>query len=137
VSVNSTSEVHQRIVAEAQQRDSDGQAVIATDAGGCIVYWNERATTLYGWAPADALGKNILDVTPTRQTQDEAARIMETLLAGAEWSGDFIVRHRNGSPLLMHVTDIPVMMAGTVVGIIGMSRPERRDSPRSVPRIST
>jgi len=35
----------------------------------------------------------------------------------------------------MHVTDVPVLMAGVVIGIVGMSRPERRNSPRSIPRV--
>lgn len=132
---SSATEITRRIASEAQRRDLGEVAVIATDAAGRIVYWNDHATTFYGWDASETIGRNILDVMPTHQTQDEAAHIMESLRNGKSWSGDFIVRHRSGSPLLMHITDVPVMMAGTVVGMVGISRPERRNSPRSVPRI--
>lgn len=135
VSATPTTEVTRRIIAEAQRRDSGSMAVIATDIAGVIVYWNDRATALYGWDATETIGRNILDVTPTHQTQDDAARIIETLRKGKSWSGHFILKHRSGSPLLLHVTDVPVLMGGAVVGIIGTSRPERHNSPRSVPRV--
>jgi PAS domain S-box-containing protein len=135
VSVAHKPEVIDRIIAEAHRNDSGVTAVVATDVAGVIVYWNNRATELYGWDAAETIGRNVLDVMPTRQTQDEAAQIMESLRAGNPWSGDFILRHRTGSPVLMHVTDVPVLMAGVVIGIVGMSRPERRNSPRSIPRV--
>lgn len=135
MSAVSKTEVIGRIIAEARRRDAGVMAVIATDITGVIVYWNDQATALYGWDAAETIGRNILDVTPTHQTQDAAARIMESLRNGKSWSGDFILKHRSGSPLLLHVTDVPVMMGGAVVGVIGISRPERHDSPRSVPRV--
>lgn len=135
VSANPKTEVIRRIVADAVSRDSGAMAVIATDIAGVIVYWNERATTLYGWDADETIGRNILDVTPTHQTEDDAARIMESLRKGKSWSGHFILKHRDGSPLLLHVTDMPVVISGVVVGVVGISRPERQNSPRSVPRV--
>ena len=48
---------------------------IGTDAAGTIVYWNEPAVALYGWKTEDAIGKNVLDVTPTQTALDEATNI--------------------------------------------------------------
>src|SRR4051812_7843661 len=92
--------LHAAILAEAQARDRNDSAVIATDDHGSIVYWNEHASSLYGWPADEAMGKNILDVTPTRNTADEAARIMEELHAGRTWSGRFIAQRRDGSPIV-------------------------------------
>jgi len=30
---------------------------------------------------------------------------------------------------------MPVVISGVVVGVVGISRPERQNSPRSVPRV--
>ena len=102
--------------------DSDStRAVIATDDAGTIVYWNDAAEDLYGWTAADAVGRNILDVTPAIMSQADAARIMELLLQGRQWNGAFMVRNRDGTPMMVQVRDVPVMHEGTVVGIIGIS----------------
>lgn len=110
------------IVAEADARNVDDAAVIATDSAGIIVYWNAHAESLYGWRADEAIGRNVVDVTPTRSSSDEADRIMEELRHGREWRGRFIVRRRDGTPLVADVTDIPVRESGTVIGIIGISR---------------
>jgi PAS domain S-box-containing protein len=110
------------VVKEASSRDNNDSAVIATDAAGTIVYWNPHATALYGWRSKEAIGRNILDVTPTRFSVDEAAAIMETLRRGENWTGEFIVQRRDGTPILAHVTDIPVRENEEVIGIVGISR---------------
>ena len=46
---------------------------------------------------------------------------MTELLAGNSWSGDFTVRHRDGTAITVHVEDEPVMLDGVVVGIVGVS----------------
>src|SRR5262245_15285592 len=76
--------------------DSIGHAVIATDLNGEIVFWNAGAEKIYGWAERDALGKHILDVTPTRQSREQTAAIFDKLLKGESWSGAFEVRDNNG-----------------------------------------
>jgi PAS domain S-box-containing protein len=119
------------IVAEAKSRDNGAAAVIATDISGTIVYWNSPAAQLYGWPADDALGRNVLDVTPTYSSNDDATRIMETLRAGQSWVGEFIAKRRDGERIMIHVTDLPVFVGKDVVGIVGLSGTERRAAPRS------
>jgi len=59
-------EEKEAVLRAAREHDKGREAVIATDAAGTIVYWNEQASFLYGWEPEDVLGRNVLDVTPTR-----------------------------------------------------------------------
>lgn len=113
------------IRSDAMSRDTGQAAVIGTDVNGTVVYWNVRAESLYGWRADEAMGRNILDLTPTRQSSDEAARIMERISRGEEWTGEFIVRRRDGTPVIAHVTDVPVIHEGEVVGIVGVSSPLR------------
>ena len=107
-----------------------GDAVIASDAQGTIVYWNEKAASLYGWRADEAIGRDVVELMPTRGTSDEAMHIMEQLRAGRTWKGEFIVQHRDGQPVHVHVTDIPVWHEHSVIGVIGVSKPRRPTPPR-------
>ena len=124
------------IVDAARSRDTSGAAVIATDAAGTIVYWNEGAAFLYGWEAEEALGRNVLDVTPTRNSTNEAAQIMEELRLGQEWTGEFIVKRRDGTPLIAHVSNFLVREKEVVIGVVGISRPtsSRKTPPGGVSR---
>lgn len=110
------------IRAMAQELDGD-DAVIGTDLSGTIVYWNAKAEQLYGWRSAEALGRDIIEVTPTLMSKAEADQIMSTLGQGKEWSGPFMVKDRHGQPMIVHVEDKPVLVDGEVVGVVGVSRP--------------
>lgn len=98
-------------------------AVIATDADGNILVWNNAAVSLYGWTSQEVLGRNVLDVTPTMTSQREAEEVMRTLHQGRSWSGHFLVKRKGGEPVKIHVSDQPVMRDGRLIGIIGISRP--------------
>ena len=105
----------------AQQLDDQG-AVIGTDLSGTILYWNTAAEQLYGWRSAEALGRDVVEVTPTLMSKAEADEIMARLAQGKEWSGPFMVKDRGGHPMIVHVEDKPVVLDGAVVGVVGVSR---------------
>jgi PAS domain S-box-containing protein len=121
-------DIHQLIVAAARPYEIHDAAIIATDIEGTIVYWNGRAAALYGWRAEETIGRNIIDVIPTRNSVDDALRIMEELKLGSVWEGDFIVQHRDGRPLYTHVVDVPVRHENTVIGVVGVSRRQSRQS---------
>lgn len=110
------------ILAQANARATGEAAVIATSITGTVVFWNERAESLFGWRTDEALGRNILDVTPTRNSLDEATHIMECLKRGESWSGPFIVQRSDGTPIVIEITNHPVMLDERVIGVIGVSR---------------
>lgn len=111
------------IALRAAMLDAVGEALIATDLTGCIIHWNDAATRLYGWRADEVIGSNILDVTSAQGMAESADRIMNCLRAGHSWSGDFLVRHRDGREFPVLVTDAPLRNAdGQVVGIVGISR---------------
>jgi len=41
--------------------DTAHDAFIGIDRGGCIVDWNERAASTFGWTRTDAIGRNLAD----------------------------------------------------------------------------
>ena len=99
-----------------------GQAVIATDAAGCVLYWNRAAEELYGWTSDQAVGRSIMELTPSRTSLEQAEQITTALRAGLSWTGDFPVQRRDGTTFTALVTNRPILGPdGSVVGIIGVS----------------
>ena len=108
--------------AQAQLLDTVEQAVIATDPSGRITYWNRFAEKLYGWPAAEAVGRNIVEVTPADESKTQSTEIMTRLAAGESWSGEFQVRHRDGTSFPVQITDTPIFdAAGRLVGVVGVS----------------
>lgn len=98
-----------------------GQAVIATDLDGVVVYWNPAAEALYGWTAQEALGRTITTLTVPEVTQDVAADIIAALRDGISWSGGFLVRRKDGTRFPALVTDAGIRHDGSLVGIVGIS----------------
>lgn len=98
-----------------------GQAVIATDLDGVVVYWNAAAEELYGWPAEEALGRPIAALTVPQMSAQTAADIMTALRDGVPWSGGFHVRHRDGTVFPALVTDAGIYVDGALVGIVGVS----------------
>ena len=102
--------------------DAVGQAIIATDLQGKIIYWNQAAEELYGWTTEEVMGHPIVQITPSEELLERAEEIMVELRAGRSWTGEFVVRRKDGSTFPAMVTDSPVYdEQGTLVSIIGVS----------------
>lgn len=116
-------ESDERLRFQASLLDAVGEAIIATDPNGKIVYWNVSAERLYGWRADEVIGRTIHDVTPAPLSREQSTRIMEQLRAGESWSGEFMVRDRVGREFPVMVTDSPVLdEEGRLRVIIGTSR---------------
>ncbi len=102
--------------------DAVEQAVIATDLNGTVIYWSSFAEKLYGWSAAEALGADILILTPSETARQQATEILLRLKIGESWSGEFLVRCRDGTELPVFVTDSPIFSdSGVLIGIVGVS----------------
>ena len=115
-------EIQNKIKFQVELLFNVGQAVIATDLLGKIIYWNHAAENIYGWTIDEAVGKNIIDITPVEQAQKQASEIMEQLITGNSWSGEFLVKRKDGSSFPSYVTDTPINDSnGKLIGVIGIS----------------
>lgn len=114
--------IHNEIKFQADLINNVGQAVIATDLLGKVIYWNHAAEKIYGWSTSEAIGQNIIQLTPVRQSSEQVIEIMKNLSVGKSWSGEFIVKRKDGSSFPVFVTDTPILDAdGKLTGIIGIS----------------
>ncbi|MEW1953060.1 PAS domain S-box protein [Terrabacter sp. NPDC080008] len=98
-----------------------GHAVIATDTQGTVLFWNGAAEQLYGWPSAEAVGRDITEVTVPELSRQAAEEIMTALREGRSWSGGFPVSNRSGQVLHALVTDSGVYRDGQLIGIVGVS----------------
>lgn len=120
--VTAEAEAQEHIRYQATLLNAVGQAVIATDLEGEVIYWNRAAEELYGWAPAEAVGRRIVELTAPAPRRAQAEEIMETLRRRGRWSGEFEVQRRDGSSFPAYVTNSPVIGSdGDMIGIIGVS----------------
>src|SRR6476469_5066847 len=85
--------------------ESLGLAVIATDPAGEVVYWNPAAERLYGWSSAEAMGRQINDLTVPEISKESGAEIMQALRDGVPWTGGFPVHGKTGRVFPALVTD--------------------------------
>ena len=112
----------EEIAFQARLLSAVEQAVIATDLEGVVVYWNSFAEHLYGWSAAEAVGANILEITPAAETLEQAAEILAELKRGKSWSGELLVRRKDSSVFPVMITASPIFNErGKLVGVVGVS----------------
>lgn len=122
INVTERREAQKAIRMQAAMLDHIGQAIIATDIAGLIIYANSAVRDLYGWTPGEIIGRSINEVTVPKVTQDEAEEILALLRRGESWSGEFLVQHRDGRVFPAQVTDSPLRDdQGRLIAIIGIS----------------
>ncbi len=78
-------------------------AVIVTNERGVVVYWNQRATAMYGYQEDEAIGRPIGELT-VAPTGVSAALIAREVRTGGRWEGDYEATRADGTTLPVHMT---------------------------------
>jgi PAS domain S-box-containing protein len=111
-----------RIRMQARMLDATGDAVIAADTEGKIIYWNNAATKTYGWKWKEAMGRNLISLLVPESSQPEVRKIAARLLKGEKWTGRYVVRHQDGHTFSIHASDTPFFDEnGVLTAIISAS----------------
>jgi diguanylate cyclase (GGDEF)-like protein/PAS domain S-box-containing protein len=107
---------------QARLLDAVGQSVIATDLEGKVIYWNRAAEALYGWSSEEALGLQLRDLTLAEDSLDRAEEVASELRAGRAWTGETLIRRKDGSHVPVLGTATPLFDdRGNLMGMIGVS----------------
>jgi diguanylate cyclase (GGDEF)-like protein/PAS domain S-box-containing protein len=85
---------------EAQLLDRLPAAVIVTDDAGVVVYWNRKATAIYGFGAEEALGRDISELGIV--TDDVGATPRAEARSPGSWEGEYNARRKDG-------TTVPVL----------------------------
>jgi PAS domain S-box-containing protein len=89
----------EHIRAQAELLDKASDAIVLCDLQRRIVYWNDGAERMIGWARTEAQGRPKLEIFGAEAIAAiDAAR---AAAGGGEWQAEFPVRHRDGRPLVL------------------------------------
>jgi PAS domain S-box-containing protein len=115
-------EAEEQVLFQAHLLEQVQAAVIATDLRGRVTHWNEYAERLYGWSREETLGRDVRELTVGPGQIAVTEEIVRKVGAGETWEGEFVVRRKDGSRFLAHVTDSLIRDAeGRAAGIVGVS----------------
>jgi PAS domain S-box-containing protein len=76
--------------------DQSPVSIIITDTGGLIRYVNSRFSHLTGYPSEEVLGRNPSILKTGTTSREEYSILWKTINSGAEWSGEFCNRKKNG-----------------------------------------
>ena len=92
----------------AQFLHTTGDAVIAADADGVIVYWNPAAARIFGYRAEEALGESLDVIIPGRLRERHAHGFNQTMKTGKTRYGNDVLRvpavHKDGRALSVAFT---------------------------------
>jgi sigma-B regulation protein RsbU (phosphoserine phosphatase) len=83
-------------------------AIIVTDLDGVIRSCNPYAQVLYGRPASELIGHDSAAFAASPVSADLAREIYRALRAGRTWEGEFSVRRKDGSVVVVHVIDSPL-----------------------------
>ncbi len=106
-----------------------GDAVMAADAAGRIVFWNPACTRLFGHTESEALGQSLDIIIPQRQQQRHWDGYHATMQTGQTRYGNDVLRvpavHKDGHALSIAFTVALLQDAdGQVSAIVAVVRDE-------------
>ena len=112
----------QEVSFQAELLNRVGQAVVATDLQGGIIYWNRAAEQLYGWTFDEVRSHDITEIVGSEAPMMATEAIMKQIETGDVWRGELLVRRKDGSAVPTLVTSAPVYdRAGRPSGFVGVS----------------
>lgn len=123
---------------QARLLDAVGQAVVASDLRGNIIYWNGFAETLYGYSAEEAQGRSVIELTvPPGEARGDRSALLRRLRLGETVTDETAAWRRDGTRFLAFITHSPVFSVnGELIGVVSVSSDvtERRRAEQQVRR---
>ncbi|WP_414987902.1 EAL domain-containing protein [Acidovorax sp.] len=86
-----------RIRDQASLLDKAQDAIMVRSLDHRIIFWNQSAERLYGWAQPEALGQSVETLLYDDPTSFR--RATQVVLEQGDWTGEIVQHHRDGSPI--------------------------------------
>ncbi len=100
--------------------DATGQALVADDFDRRITYFNRAAEAMFGWTADEVLGHDFAEIAVHEDVLHEVPSVSQHVRQGATWSGEFVLKHRNGDPIPVLMSVSPVFDDdGQITQVIG------------------
>ena len=92
----------------AQFVHATGDAIVAADADGAIVFWNAAAARIFGYSEAEALGRSLDLIIPERLRERHWQGYSQVMNSGETRYGNDVLRvpalHKDGHTLSIAFT---------------------------------
>ncbi|MDR3401514.1 MAG: PAS domain S-box protein [Chthoniobacter sp.] len=98
--ITENKKAEQKIEEQAALLDKARDAILVCDLNQSVVYWNEGASRLYGWAPEEAVGRQVEELL-FGKAPSEWSGIRRALDEKGEWIGELRQRTRHGRELVV------------------------------------
>jgi diguanylate cyclase (GGDEF)-like protein/PAS domain S-box-containing protein len=96
-------------------------AVVATDLQGTITHWSAAAEQLYGYSADEVIGRVAREVMFPPSAEALVERLRFTVSGGASSDSELVVRHKDGSDVVVRGRFAPIMGVAGPVGYVGVS----------------
>ena len=106
--------------------------IITTDKAENIINWNTYAEALFGYNENEVKGKNLWKLLEKKENSGEMININGENTANANWKGELIYYHKNGTPINVELTASSIKdeegnSAGTVSVIRNITQRKQND----------
>lgn len=98
--ITESKKAERKIEEQAALLDKARDAILVCDLDQSVVYWNEGASRLYGWAPEEAVGCQVDEIL-FGKAPAEWAGIRRAVKEKGEWIGELRQRTRHGRDLVV------------------------------------
>ncbi len=88
-------QAREELLRGAELLDLATDAIVISDAGGRISYWNRGAERMYGWSRAEATGRNVHTLLQTGPPE-KLARVLRSLQQTHHWEGEIRQTRNDG-----------------------------------------
>ena len=118
---NGQAELHAREL--EQVLEQIGEAVIVKDLNAVVTYWNNEASTLYGFSAREAIGQPLRKLHAADLPDADYARLLERVRSGQPTSSSTQRRRKDGEIVRVALKTKPLLdEAGKLVGEITVAR---------------
>lgn len=112
-------EMTRRLEFQAHLLATVGDAIVATDLGGGVVFWNAAAERLYGWTAQEALGRSVQKLLRMPEGHDGLTGAIARVAGGASFSVEFETSTKFGERIPVEVAMSPFRdVNGRIIGAI-------------------
>jgi PAS domain S-box-containing protein len=103
--------------------ERSGDAVFATDRNGTITYANPAFEKVYGYTPAEVVGKNPRIIKSGLLTMENYQAFWKTLLSKNAVTGEIVNKHKDGHLVYIAATNSAIVNeSGEIIGFLGLHR---------------
>jgi PAS domain S-box-containing protein len=98
--------------------NSAGEAAMAAEPDGTVVYANPAAERLFGWRATEVIGQNGLEIFPAPAAATDAADVHGRLLAKKRYTGELLLTRRDRTQITCYMNAGPIVDdTGALIGV--------------------